>query len=304
MSDDEFSGVRSLSSSEVEMRQDLALVKAGIACKYSDRARDRRELVERLQRRLKHAETANANLNAKLVQSGLAPTPVEPAGVGRMSDPTEADLDADDLPGERERGDEVMEEVSFLSRRAGGEHHFLGSASGIPFANLVSTTVEVTSRSPGQRAISEGRTHRPAVASSIQSTSPTTLPIETSFLPPERVARDLHRAYFDHDHLSYPFLHRASVLAALDRAYQDPVFLERDAFSSFVFDMILAIATANVHKFDFESLPNAEGYRLRAGQRLNEVLQQGNLPALQAILLLGQYRMINSIQDTSSSECS
>jgi hypothetical protein len=87
----------------------------------------------------------------------------------------------------------------------------------------------------------------------------------------------------------------------LNRAYKDPSCLEQDVFAGFAFDMILAIATASVHKFDLESLPNAEGYQLRAAQRLNEVLQRGHIQALQAILLLGQYRMINSIQDTSSS---
>ncbi|KAL2812779.1 fungal-specific transcription factor domain-containing protein [Aspergillus cavernicola] len=65
--------------------------------------------------------------------------------------------------------------------------------------------------------------------------------------------------------------------------------------------MILAIASASVYKFDRESLPDAEGYHLRAVERLNEVLQGGDLRALQAILLLCQYRMVNSVQDTPTS---
>ncbi|KAJ5766237.1 Fungal specific transcription factor [Penicillium nucicola] len=268
--------------------------KVGTACKYVDRAKDRREMVERLQRRLKQAEANNSRLAARLAHSELGTSPQ--TEFGRASEPSpdpDVDQSAEDEDGGRDRGDEVMEEVSFLSRRAGGEHHFLGSASGIPFANLVSTTVEVTSRNCQKRA--SGPT-------GIQSTPKSSaLPFDAFFLPPERVARDLHRAYFENDHLSYPFLHRGTAIDALNRAYADTQYLERDSFAGFAFDMILAIATASVHKFDLESLPNAEGYQLRAAQRLHKVLEKGSIQALQAILLLGQYRMISSIQDTSSS---
>jgi hypothetical protein len=255
-------------------------------------------LLERLQRQLKQAEANNSSLAARLAHSELGSSPQ--TEVGRASEPSAAPdvgQSAEEEEEERDRGDEVMEEVSFLSRRAGGEHHFLGSASGIPFANLVSTTVEVTSRTPQKE--SQRLSSRPNGVPSAPKSS--ALPFDASFLPPERVARDLHRAYFENDHLSYPFLHREAALDALNRAYKDPSCLEQDVFAGFAFDMILAIATASVHKFDLESLPNAEGYQLRAAQRLNEVLQRGNIQALQAILLLGQYRMINSIQDTSSS---
>lgn len=272
--------------------------KVGAACKYVDRAKDRQEMVERLQRRLKQAEANNSSLAARLAHSELMASPQ--TSIGRASEPS-ADADvgqcAEEEDTERDRGDEVMEEVSFLSRRAGGEHHFLGSASGIPFANLVSTTVEVTSRSP------QNESQRRASRSNGGPSAPTSsaLPFDASFLPPERVARDLHRAYFENDHLSYPFLHQRTAFDALNSAYSNHQSLEQDVFAGFAFDMILAIATASVHKFNLESLPNAEGYQLRAAQRLNEVLQKGNIQALQAILLLGQYRMINSIQDTSSS---
>lgn len=249
-------------------------------------------------------------MKAELAQSGLAQIDGQ---VGTSSGRSDAGFEFDEMEegdegegverestDEREPGNEVMEEVLFLSRRAGGEHHFLGSASGIPFANLVSTTVEVTSRSQ-RRGEGDIAVEIQPVPSLVSSTPSSSTPFESSFLPPERAARDLHRAYFENDHLSYPFLHRASALAAVDEAYNDPLFFERDVFSSFVFDMILAIATASVHKFDLEALPNAEGFQLRAAQKLNQVLQRGNVQALQAILLLGQYRMINSIQDTSSS---
>ncbi|KAE8389062.1 hypothetical protein BDV23DRAFT_173375 [Aspergillus alliaceus] len=86
------------------------------------------------------------------------------------------------------------------------------------------------------------------------------------------------------------------------QVYQDPSYIEHDAFTSFVFDMILAIPTASVHKFNMEALADAVTYQVRAMQQLNEVMRNGGIQALQALLLLCQYRVTNSFQDTSASK--
>lgn len=273
--------------------------KAGVACRYTDRTNERRELVERLQRRLKQVEATNRALSAKLAARSYE-RPAADAGEenGDLHGSSLSDEDTTVGEPKERQNNEVTEEVSFLSLRAGGERHFLGSASGVLFANLVNSTVEVTTRGHRQhgRSVKEG-----ATAPAIFSPPATSIPAETPSLPSQRVARDLHQAYFEHDHLAYPFLHRASVLSALDQAYTDPSFHEREAFAAFVFGMILAIATVSVHRCNLETFPMAEGYQLHAAQRLHEVLQGGGIKALQAMLLLCQYRMISSVQDNSTS---
>ncbi|OGM49837.1 putative Fungal specific transcription factor, partial [Aspergillus bombycis] len=277
--------------------------KAGVTCRYVDRTKGHQQLLEKLQRRLKHVEATNRSLAAKLASHNSSAGQIETNGDGNEVG-SEIPALNDGLGGatprlhERE-GDEndVIEEVTFLSSGAGGEQHFLGSASGVFLASLVSATM-VSSQSQGTHE----RGSRGRRSSRFPPVSPlTTASSEASALPPEQVARNLHRAYFEHDHLCYPFLHRETTLCALDQAYQDPAFLEQDAFASLAFDMILAIATASVHKFNIEALPDAEAYQIRATQRLNEVMRDGGIQALQALLLLCQYRMTNSIQDTSTS---
>lgn len=249
--------------------------------------RDRQQALERLQRRIEQLEREN-----RLLAERSQNPPTEPSSAGhRPPEPSETERRAGR---EEALSNELTEEISFLSSRAGGENQFLGSTSGVLLASLVDATVNAPSHG-GRRVES-----RP-VTSPLNGITPSSAAVNVSPVPDERVARALHHAYFEHDHVSYPFLHRATALANLDKAYQDVSFLGQDAFSYYSFNMILAIATASVYKFDRESLPDAETYHLRAAERLNEVLQRGDTQALQAILLLCQYRMVNSVQDTSTS---
>lgn len=269
--------------------------KAGVPCRYVDRKKEGREVIESLQQRLQQAEATNRALAARLAAQS------SPSGAeGQTADTPAADDSSERRTGHGADGNEVIEEVSFLSFQAGGERHFLGSASGVLFADLVNGAVEATANCQGNRACSQ-RENTTRVSSVGLTPPSSTQYIEALPLPPERVARELHRAYFEHDHLSYPFLHRASALSTLDQAYADPSTLQQDPFGSVVFDMILAIATASVHKVNLERLPDAEGYRMRAAPRLHEVLQRGGIQSLQVILLLCQYRMTSSIQDSSTS---
>ncbi|KAL3462123.1 fungal-specific transcription factor domain-containing protein [Aspergillus heterothallicus] len=269
--------------------------KAGVACNYVDHTRDRQKQVDRLQRRIKQLEDENHRLSQ---QFSTGNTPTENAqSIGASNLPSNTNgVELGDAEGAT-ANNELTEEITFLSSRAGGENQFLGSTSGVLLASLVDATVKPasTSRSKDKRT----------VASPLNGHTPSSeVPLVVTQLPDERVSRALYGAYFEHDYLSYPFLHRPSVLETLNRAYEDPMILAQDGFAHFSFYMVLAIATASVYKFDRESLPDAEGYHLRATERLNEVLQRGDVHALQAVLLLCQYRMVNSVQDTSTSKYS
>lgn len=120
-------------------------------------------------------------------------------------------------------------------------------------------------------------------------------------LPPEDLARKLVSSYLAHDHIAYPFLLPASILSITDSIYLDTTYYDNKPFEAFVFDMVLAIANANLYKYDWQMLPSAESQHMRAMTRVTEVFQAGGIKSLQAILLLCQYRTGSSIQDTSAS---
>ncbi|EFR05224.1 hypothetical protein MGYG_09192 [Nannizzia gypsea CBS 118893] len=307
--------------------------KANVACVYTDRSKEptyRKEVVERLERRLRQCEATNRALAAR-----LAAAQSESSNAGNGSEVPASrqspSLDASSSsPGQQQQqqqqgqriqqqqqqqqpkqeGDnEVTDEVSFLSLTAGGDRQFLGSGSGVLFANLVRATVDaapVPISTPARTAFTPRASHseNPARGGSIGSAFSIGSPAaksETYQIPPEPFARDLHHAYFEHDYLCYPFLHRPTVLTAFEQIYRDPSVLDRDVFSCFIFYMILAISSVDYHKFDWQTRPDAENFHVVALSKLTEVLQLGGIKPLQAILLLCQYRMRSPIQDTSAS---
>ncbi|CAG7918018.1 unnamed protein product [Penicillium olsonii] len=261
--------------------------KAGVTCVYSDRSKEapiRRDVIERLERRLRQTEVTNRALAARLAASNSPPT-VENASPATRNSET------------RENRNEVSDEVSFLSLNAGGERQFLGSTSGVLFADLIRSAIRAdTSGAPqgasGPTPISELPT---------KASPPSRLSREAP--PPvlESVARELHDAYFYHDHLCYPILSQQSAVASLGNIYADPTILEKKPWETFCFYMIMAISMSNLQKLHWQSLPEAELYHTHAISRLNDILALGGLEALQAILLLCQYQLTSSTQMTSAS---
>ncbi|KAL6831822.1 major facilitator superfamily domain-containing protein [Trichoderma camerunense] len=189
---------------------------------------------------------------------------------------------------------EVANEVTFLSTSVGGDSLFLGPTSGIILASLVRAGVAVD-------------VERDAPTSSVSSVPPHRSPGRTDWdtgdrsLPAEQLARSLIEAYLAHDHLSYPFLHPRAVRAVVDGIYSDASFEKTHPFEMFMFHMILAIATSQVYKFNWRVLPDAETHLQKATDYLNAVLFEGGLRALQAMLLLCQFRLSNSTNHASDS---
>lgn len=293
--------------------------KARVECKYVDRTKYRQQHVERLQRRLKQMEAANRRLEARFAAASAQQSPPA-SNVETVAGHNEHRFDEDKPSVQHQDAvrhsadpaepldDEIMEEISFLSSRAGGERNFLGSASGVLLANLVCATVTSPRDRSRQRNISSKDRHlyrqnsNALAAANEPSPSYVTGSIDAASLPPERIAHELLRSYFASDHLCYPFLHKQTILTFYEKAYTDSAFLLQNAFAYYVCHMIIAVAAAGGQKLDLEALPDAESYQLRAMQRLDEVLREGGIQALQALLLLFRYRMINAIQDTSASK--
>lgn len=185
----------------------------------------------------------------------------------------------------------MINEVSFLASTAAGERHYLGSTSGVLFADLVRASVDIN-------PTAQNAAPRTGLLNSAVHQS--NLKIEDS-LPAKDLAKEFFLLYFTHDYICYPFLHPGSTFDIINSVYNDPSYYSKNPFQAFVFDMILAISTVNVYKYDWQMLPSAETHHTRAMNHATKVFQSGGLCSLQAILLLCQYRTSSSMQDTSAS---
>ncbi|RFU35285.1 hypothetical protein B7463_g1034, partial [Scytalidium lignicola] len=273
--------------------------KAGLVCIFTDRSKEplfRKEHVEALERKLRQTEAKNKALLSDLARlRTLTAGAASPGGKGILATPRET-LESNS-PNNDSLSSEVINEVSFLASTAAGERYYLGSTSGVLFANLVRASVDVSTPShlPASPLGNSDTSLRSSARKSINASN------VRDTLPSRDLAKELFNHYFAHDHLCYPFLYATETISIVDSIYSDPSYYTKHTFQAFVFDMILAIATANVYKFDWQMLPSAETHHARAMLRINEVFQAGGLPGLQAILLLCQYRTSSSIQDTSAS---
>jgi hypothetical protein len=179
---------------------------------------------------------------------------------------------------------EVAEEVIQMSLIAGGGHHFVGSTSGLLLANLLQS--------------------RPQPSSSLHASGwkPNSIPLTPqggSGLPPKTLASEILKAYCSHDHLCYPFLSTKSLYRSLDAVYEEG--REKDPVDAFFIDMTLAIGTAQVHKFNWNGVYDAETHYNRAMTRLADVLARDGIERLQALLLVCQYRMGTTSSNTTTS---
>lgn len=268
--------------------------RANVTCAYTDKVRQRRftvDDVERVEKRLRQSEARNralldevARLKAPGVQAVVSPASTNQSHT--VDPPKRAD---------------AVSEISYLSINAAGERQpYLGSTSGVLFADLVRSSVDASvSRHPS-----------PPKSSSEAQADATASPESAVYhvrrdqeLPPEALASRLMKSYFEHDAIAFPFLSPDAMHRVLQRFYQDNAYYSSLAtpYETFVFNMILAIATASVYKYDWQMLPSAESHHARAMQELDHVLAQGDLESLQAILLLCQYRQGSSIKDNSAS---
>lgn len=263
--------------------------KAKVSCQYSERVKEpvyRREVVEKLERRVRQLESNNRALTDRLSSKRSERPP-------SVSSSSTAVPQAD---GDARNDDDVANEVSFLAAHAGGDRNFLGSSSGILFASLVKASVANVSKRDAN-----GIRSAPLITVSPRNVCETEWSVDESPLPPKPLAKSLVEAYLAHDHISYPFLLPESVRSAVDLIYNDGSYYRKNAFEAFMFNMLLAIGTSQVYKFNWQALPDAETHHLRAMTHLDAVLCQGGLKALQAMLLLCQFRLTGSTQDTSGS---
>jgi Fungal specific transcription factor domain/Fungal Zn(2)-Cys(6) binuclear cluster domain len=279
-------------------------IRAGTGCRYDARGGlVRSEDLETLRRRLRQLENKNRVLSKRLREgqhaSGAADETasddVLDATAGTMEIPDDNNEGGD--KSETENDNEVAKQVYSLSLNAGRPGQYLGSASGAILANLLPIGARPW-RTVRDNDDDEDSFGRFASASGQRFSSPA---MARSVLPAEPLAQSLLAAYLSHDHLAFPYFHPRKLIDSLTSMYSDEKYYESHPVEAFALDMIFAIATVQVHRFSWQSLPDAETYHERAISKLGTVLESGGLIALQTIMLLCQYRMLSVSYSTSAS---
>ncbi|KAL4722120.1 hypothetical protein ACLX1H_010891 [Fusarium chlamydosporum] len=252
--------------------------RADVACEYAVSEHQlRRRNIQKLERRIRDLQANNETLTAQLRRSE---GPVSERERSQQERETTRSI------GESPLGDgEVAEEVIQMSLIAGGGHHFVGSTSGLLLANLLQSRSQ-----PSSSLNTSG--WKPNSISDLT-------PQGGSGLPPKTLASELLKAYCSHDHLCYPFLSTKSLYRSLDAVYEEG--REKDPVDAFFVDMTLAIGTAQVHKFNWNGVYDAETHYNRAMTRLADVLARDGIERLQALLLVCQYRMGTTSSNTTTS---
>lgn len=115
------------------------------------------------------------------------------------------------------------------------------------------------------------------------------------------MAKSLIDAYMAHDALCYPIVHETQVSVALEAVYAGSDSTNMEPFKGFLFNILLAIATAQVYKFNWQILPDAETHRQRAMAYFDAVLSGGGIKGLQVMLLCCQFRINSSTKGASGS---
>ncbi|OAL34332.1 hypothetical protein AYO20_06385 [Fonsecaea nubica] len=290
-------------------------IHAGTACCYNSRgglATTRGEVPENVARRLRQLENKNRILSKQLREAQQAARAAEESAPGVALDATAEmiDIPDDNHEGadrsEAENDNEVAKEVYSLSLHAGRPRQYLGSASGAILASLF-TLHRRPSRRGSESNINddvpdddedEDYFHRLAAIRGQRCSVPE---VAKPVLPTETIARHLLAAYLSHDHLAFPYLHPKKLISTLNSVYTEEKYYESHPVEAVILDMIFAIATVQVHRFSWQSLPDAETYHERAISKLGAVLEAGGFVALQTLMLLCQYRMLSVSYSTSAS---
>jgi hypothetical protein len=291
------------------MPQCSACEKVGAACLHVDKVRQRqlpRGYMDSMEIQLQ--ELGNENQRMRRELAALRSQLADQARKGKENNDNAAsdaipnnNSDGDDAqnsvarymsPEKTPTGDVFTTEVSYLSLKATGETRYVGSSSGMGLASIIGSLINSEngiSLCPMEQKEQDG------CSTQLNSTTAPEAPF-----PPRRIAMPFIEAYFQHTHITFPLLHRPSFLKTAERIYEDPDYYENNPYESFVFDMVLAIGSSNINRFE-ESVASATTHYIRAQAKLRQVLDMKGLIPLKAILLLSQHGIFSNLRDTSAS---
>lgn len=279
--------------------QCAACTRAKAPCRYYETEYQlRRSHAERLEQRVRDLQGENEDLAARLARAEAHQQQQQQLINDRpVSYATPVSLQADNVripPGSSNSG-EIASQVIDLSLSAGGGSDFLGSTSGLFLADLLQSHTQPTGPPVAQSTGQSSTAPRGHLRNGISSSQ------VASALPSKSVASEILEAYCSHDHLCYPVVSIKELRRAFDAVYDTSSNETIDPIDAFFVDMILAIGTAQVYKFNWNGVYDAETHYTRALTRLVDVLCQGaRLTGLQALLLICQYRMGTTSHNTST----
>lgn len=205
--------------------------------------------------------------------------------------------DEDNIDGD----DKVITVTRDLSLAAVGENRYLGSSSGVLFARIVSSTVASAAKKSLESNTSG--THGFAMTTNVPNSLFFNMYLdqrqlmedpETTDVPiSKQIADQLVSVYFNHTHVAYPFLDQEEFTLLYDKIYECPGYYSKDVYASFIFDMVLAIATSSIDKNQFSAYATRRPFHLMALGKLSSVLCLERLKCLTAILLLSVYSLMH-----------
>ncbi|KAK0272022.1 hypothetical protein LTR35_013192 [Friedmanniomyces endolithicus] len=217
--------------------------RAGVPCIYTDRTKERKynaDHVERLEKRIRQAEARNKSLADELSRVRANPDAV-PGSLTGDQKPLRSHAKTPD----------AVSEISYLAINAAGERQpYLGSTSGVLFAELICSSVRVGV--PADLTPVTSLAGGPESGGIVSTAHLATVPRRFDDLPPHTLAQELVSAYLNHENIIYPFIYPHALLGTLEKVYaEEGYYVSRASlFEVFVLNMVFAIASAHVAKFD------------------------------------------------------
>lgn len=293
-------------------------VSANVSCSFEDEGHETglfqvayvralEERVKQLESRLQAFHLAHGQIIAGSPGSaGQSPSSrFDASRGGSPQAPARKSTGEEDFPESLESG------LKLLSLEATAER-YLGSSSGVTFARLTQAVLkrlkpdlqpfsfqETPPRTSGSPIATRSRSGSQQEGNFKESTLPSddskSLASEIS-LPTKEHAYRLSEYYWCHSHTLYPFVRKASFMKSLEKMYEDPDDSLRQSPSwLYTMWMIFAIGSTTLSSVMISEETESIRYWNAAMVHFDATLEEGNIPALNGILLQVSYSFFNQV---------
>ncbi|KAI9745107.1 MAG: hypothetical protein M1818_001385 [Claussenomyces sp. TS43310] len=212
---------------------------------------------------------------------------------------------------ERDAPESLESGLKLLSLEATAER-YLGSSSGVTFARLTQAVLkrlrpdlqpfsfrDVTSQeNPAVLLTNQVEPGNPNYTSVTGKTiSPREESSDDIQLPPKAHAYRLAEYYWCHSHTLYPFVRKAQFMGSLEKMYNDPEDLSLRSSSSWLYTMwmIFAIGSTTLSSVMITEETESIAFWNEAMTHFDATLEEGNIAALNGILLQVSYSFFNQV---------
>jgi hypothetical protein len=232
-------------------------------------------------------ESSETSVIQLLPHSGQPHEEVQDNIIQQNSPPSTIQDEADvqrPASGYQRPGGGLAHEIGLVSLSNGNDPKYIGPSSGYFFTKLMVASLA----QPGARDCISGYTNGPesytnclGLANQLLQNTETKLPAT------QEQALQISAAFFDIVHVQYPFLHRPTHEALIDRVYTSE---SPEPMALFQINMVLAISSIILSRQLKVSFPG-EGYCANAMQHFEHLGIETSIKGLQCLLLLVVYTM-------------